>query len=425
MSGLNQQYDVLVLGAGVVGINCAYYLARLGLEVVVVEPQPSAGMGAAFANGGQISCCHAEPWARPSSLWYVLRHMRDPQAPLHFVPRADRSQWRYLLGFIRECLPRRYRHNTAVIVALALYSRRNLQQLRRAHNLQYQQKTLGILHFYQNRKVFASAAKMSVYMQSLGLERRVCGAEEVLALEPALRRLQNSIVGGTYTPSDESGNAYLFCQQLSQICADMGVHFAYQTQISNWENGRALLENSHGSSHIKARDTVVAMGAYSAIWLGKLGIKINMYPAKGYSLSLPIIDSQRVPQMSLTDDEHKLVISNFGDILRIAGTAELSGYNLDLNPQRVDFIKQKAREYFGDALDFGSCSPWAGLRPTTASSVPIICQSRLPNLWINTGHGTLGWTMSCGSGKLQALNIAKARGIKIPRDFEDDDEAFN
>lgn len=413
------RYDVAVLGAGVIGISCAYYLAKLQLRVLLIEQGDEVCMGAARANGGQISCCHAKPWAAPDSIVPILQYLANPQAPLYFKPRWDVAQWRYLAGFLYQCLPRQHLKNTEQILKLALFSRSCLQQIRAEHGIEYQQQTLGILHFYQNRKVFAKACQTSALMQSLGLARQPLNAQEVLAHAPALAPIADKIAGGTFTASDESGNALLFCQAMLPILRQMGVEFAYNSTLANWQpdaSAQLIDHANHTTRRIVARDTIVAMGAHSANWLRALGIRINVYPAKGYSWTLPVLDPARAPQLSLTDDEHKLVISRMGANLRIAGTAELSGYDLSLNPARLDFIRHKAQQYFADALDYQNATPWAGLRPCTASSVPIIRQSRHANLWINTGHGTLGFTMAAGSGKLLADKIAAARGIQ-PQDF--------
>lgn len=407
---LDESYDVAVLGAGVIGLSTAYWLAKQGLQVLVVDRESAPGQGTSFANGGQISVCHAEPWANVKAPLQVLRWLADPTAPLLFRPRADKQQWRWMLAWLLECLPGRSAVNTEMIVKLALHSRRCLQQIRAEHALQYDHRTDGILHFYRTESAYRAAQPVSALMQHLGCEREVIDRDQVLAIEPALNPVADEIVGGTYTAQDESGDAWAYCQEMRIVCARLGVKFVFgadiQATVTNANRPQFEICIGQESLPLKAKHYAVCMGVWSAAVLRDLGQSINMYPAKGYSVTIPIQHAEAAPQTSLTDDEFKLVMSRLGDKLRVAGTAELSGYSSEVNQVRCQAILDRVKTYFPAMGGFDDAVFWAGLRPSTPSNVPIIGRSVHDNVWINTGHGTLGWTMACGSGDLLAKQIA-------------------
>lgn len=407
----SEQYDVAVLGAGVIGLSTAYWLAKAGLQVLVIDKEPEPGMGTSFANGGQISVCHAEPWANTKAPLQVLQWLADPTAPLLFRPRADKQQWRWLASWLMECLPGRSAINTELIVKLALHSRRCLQQVRQEHALQYEHRRDGILHFYRTQSAFKAAQPVSALMQSLGCEREVVSTDKVLAIEPALSPVADEIVGGTYTADDESGNAYEYCQEMRIVCLRMGVKFVFEADVAEQKlHGKQLslsIQQGGELQQVKAKHYAVCMGVWSSAFLHKIGYNINMYPAKGYSVTIPIQNTEAAPVTSLTDDEYKLVMSRLGDKLRVAGTAELSGYSQDVNSVRCQAILDRVKTYFPEMGGYEQAEFWAGLRPSTPNNVPIIGKSHLDNVWVNTGHGTLGWTMACGSGELLAKQIVK------------------
>lgn len=409
---LTQPYDVVVLGGGVIGISTAYWLSHYGLSVLVVDERASAGMGTSFANGGQISVCHAEPWANPSAIAQVLKWLPNPEAPLQFKPKLDSHQWRWLAAWLGQCRPSTYQNNIKQIVGLALHSRQCLKALRETHCLDYQHRTLGIMHFYQTHAAFEHAQKATQFMQQAGCERSVISAQEVLEKEPALSAIAHNIVGGTFTAEDESGNAHLYCQELMQVCKAQGVKFAFDCEVLPPQTQKLTVQsNVTGERYIiNARETVVCLGAKSAPWLHACGVRINMYPAKGYSLTVPIDSEPDAPKISLTDDEHKLVISRLGNTLRVAGTAELSGYSTHIDYRRCSAILKRVKQFFPRMSDYNDIRYWAGLRPATPNSLPIMGPTRIPNLWVNTGHGTLGWTMACGAGQCVAKQVAEELG---------------
>jgi D-amino-acid dehydrogenase len=396
---------VIVLGAGVVGTASAWYLARAGHEVTVVERQGAAGLETSFANGGQISVSHAEPWANPDAPGKIWEWLGREDAPLLFRLRGDGRQWAWGLRFLVECLPFRTRENIRQILALSLYSRAQLQLLRRDTGIQYDQLTRGILHFYTDEEEFERAAEQATLMRQYGCERDIKTAAECIAIEPALRHAAERIVGGTYTATDESGDARKFTQALAQLAAGQGVRFLYGRSIKRLEAERrrilsvVLADAEGGDDRISADAYVVALGSYSPLVLRSVGISIPVYPLKGYSITVPLEAGDEAPTVSLTDDSHKLVFSRLGERLRVAGTAELNGYNTDVNDVRCQAIVRRTFDLFPSAGHPERAEFWTGLRPATPSNVPVVGRTRYANLFLNTGHGTLGWTMACGSGR--------------------------
>jgi D-amino-acid dehydrogenase len=399
---------IIVLGAGVTGITTAWFLRQQGHEVTVVERRAAAAMETSFANGGQVSVSHAEPWANPGAPLKVLRWLAKEDAPLLFRLRADMNQWLWGLEFLRNCTPARTRHNIAQMVNLGIYSRAKLQKLRGDLGLQYSQLTQGILHFYTSQSEYDDAQGPAAIMREYGCELDMKTADECVAIEPALAQCKNQIIGGSMTPSDESGDAQAFTLALAAQSAQQGVEFLYNTHVVGLETaGHAItrVQVAQGSGeaggqmrHLQADAYVMCLGSFSAQWAKLLGQTLRIYPAKGYSVTLPVINEAASYNVSLTDDEYKLVFSRLGNRLRIAGTAELNGYNTDLNLVRCQAIIRRVRQLFPDMTDGQDAQLWTGLRPATPSNVPYIGRSKTHNLFLNTGHGTLGWTHACGSG---------------------------
>lgn len=399
---------VMVLGAGVTGITTAWYLAQRGHEVTVVERRGAAAMETSFANGGQISVSHAEPWANPGAPLKVLQWLAREDAPLLFRLRADLNQWLWGLEFLRNCTPARTAQNIKQIVNLGMYSRGALQKLRADLGLLYNAQTKGILHFYTSQAEYDAAQEPARIMREHGCELDMKTADECVAIEPALAQCRSSIVGGSMTPSDESGDARAFTSALAARCEQAGVKFLYNTTVLGLDAAEKQLNGVQvaiGSGEaggkvqmLKADAYVMCLGAFSAQWAKVLGQSLRIYPAKGYSVTLPVINEAASYQVSLTDDEYKLVFSRFGNRLRIAGTAELNGYNTELNLVRCNAIVRRVKQLFPDMTDGEGAQFWTGLRPATPSNVPYIGKSKASNVFLNTGHGTLGWTHACGSG---------------------------
>ncbi len=410
---------VIVLGAGIVGTTSAWFLQKAGHEVTVVDRQPGPAQETSFANGGQISVSHAEPWANPSAPVKLLKWLGREDAPLLFRLRPEWLQWRWGLAFLRECTPGRTAHNIRQIIAIAEYSRQTLQAVRAETGIAYDCESRGILHFYTDEAEFRQSLPAAKLMRELGCPRQTISADEVVRIEPALAAIRQKIAGGDFTATDESGDIYKFTTGLAEKCAEAGVQFRFSTSIT-----RLLTEGSgaaarvagvevideHGRhQRLHADSYVLALGSFSQALASGIGIDLMLYPGKGYSATYQVTHPDRAPHVSLTDDGHKLVISRLGDRLRVAGTAELNGYTRELNPVRCEAITRRTRELFPDACDYAHPQYWTGLRPLTPSNVPYIGKTKLANLFLNTGHGTLGWTMGCGSGKAIADIVSGRR----------------
>jgi D-amino-acid dehydrogenase len=404
--------NVVVLGAGVVGTASAWYLRQAGHEVTVLERQPGPALETSYANGGQISVSHAQPWANPSALLKVLRSLGREDAPLLFRLRADPLQWRWCAQFVRECRPGRVAANLRRIVALADYSRRSLQALRADSGIEYDHLARGILHFYTDQAEFDRSCAAAAAMRELGCARETIDADEVVRIEPALAGVRARLVGGDFTASDESGDAWQFTSRLAAMGKAAGIRFLHHMTVTRLLPGPGTIggvevidgEGRHQVLHADA--FVIALGSFSAALTAPLGIRLMIYPGKGYSATYPIVDPAAAPTVSLTDDGHKLVFSRLGSRLRVAGTCELNGYTRELNLVRCEAITRRVRALFPDACDYDAARYWTGLRPLTPSNLPYVGRTRYSNLFLNTGHGTLGWTMACGSGRALADIVA-------------------
>nr|WP_318779553.1 MULTISPECIES: D-amino acid dehydrogenase [unclassified Psychrobacter] len=437
----NPMTHIAVLGAGVVGVTTAWYLRQAGYDVTVIEREPAAGLQTSFANGGQISVSHATPWANPATPKKALKWLFKEDAPLLYRLRADKAQLKWAMQFLQECRADKADANLVQMVRLGLYSRGALQQLRADIGINYEQQTRGIMHFYTSQAEFDAAIKPTERMQALGCERHVIDINNAVSLEPALSPIAHKLTGATYTSRDESGNAHLFTQRLAQHCMDAGVHFMYDTEIlalntdseakTPHVHSVTIRPTGENAQTFTADNYVLALGSYSVSLLKPLGIHVPIFPAKGYSATYTV--NPRAPHLapfvSLIDDEFKLVASRLGDKLRVAGTAEFNGYNLDLNTTRCEAITRRVQQLFPKGIIANSVQYWTGLRPMTPSNVPLIgrahcgqvrhgshnASATFDNLWLNTGHGTLGWTHSCGSAKAVSLLI---QGEKPNVDFD-------
>ena len=399
---------VVVMGAGVVGVTSAWYLADAGHEVTVVDRQEAPAQETSFANGGQISVSHAEPWANPAVLMKVLRWIGRENSPLLWRLRADLDQWRWGLGFLQQCTAQQTRRNIESIVRIGLFSRVSLKALRAELGLEYDAVQRGILHFYTDPREYASAVRQAAVMREFGCDRQVISADECLRIEPALGQASVPLAGGTYTAADESGDARRFTEQLALRGRNRGVRFRYGTGITALNVRAGVLESiALNTGEILSADAfVLALGSYSPLLLKPLGLYLSVYPAKGYSATIAIQEGQVAPLTSLTDDGHKLVFSRLGQRLRVAGTAEFNGYNLTINAARCRSLMQRVTQLFPEFQDGPNVEYWTGLRPATPGNVPVIGPCSVKNLWINTGHGTLGWTLACGSGHLLAAQMS-------------------
>lgn len=423
---------IVILGAGVIGVTTAYFLKIQGFDVTVIDRQPDVALETSFANGGQISVCYSEPWANLSNIKKMLSWLGKEDSPLLFKPKFNYQQISWALHFLLESLPHNNRKNIVQMLKLSSYSRLTLQQLRQKHNLNYEQKTSGIMTFYHNQKSFESSISDSKFMQQFGCHRNVFNKEQTYNIEPLLHNSHINIFGSDYTQDDESGNAFLFTQEMKKICLQLGVKFLFnKTIISSHthksklsyirlidskyinylphDNSSFSISPNHNSLIVDADYFVCCLGSYSYQFLNNLGISTLIYPAKGYSATIDITDNSLISDISLTDSDKKQVFTKLGNKLRIAGTAEFNGYNLSLNKKRCDVLIENCKLLYPKGLDYNSTVFWTGLRPSTPSNVPIIEQNKkFNNLFINTGHGTLGWTMAAGSGRLISQIISKS-----------------
>jgi len=403
---------ILVLGAGVIGVTAAWYLAADGHEVTVVDRQPGPARETSNANGGQIAASHAEPWANPGAPRKILQWLGREDAPLLFRLRADPYQWRFGLAFLRECLPWRTRRNTIQCLRLALYSRDCLQALRADTGLDYDQQERGILEFYTDARELEEGARTADRLRELGVVREVKTVDECVAIEPALAQCRARLAGGIYTATDESGDARRFTEELARLAAARGVAFRWNATVEALGADGDAIVGAH-TTGAGARETlvadayVVALASYSPFLLRPLGVPCPIYPAKGYSATIDVGQHGGAPTVSLTDLAAKTVTTRLGTKLRVAGTAELSGYGTDLNPVRCEALVARTFELFPDAGERASAQFWTGLRPATPSNVPLVGPTRYRNLFLDTGHGTLGWTMACGSARALADVIAQ------------------
>ena len=398
-----------------IGVTSAWYLAKAGHEVSVIDRQPAAGMETSFANGGQISVSHAEPWANPGAPLKILKWLGHEDAPLLFRRRADLRQWSWGLRFLLECLPGRTRSNTLTILRLALYSRTMLRQLRRDTTIAYDHLEKGILHLHTDEADFAHTHARVELMREYGCAMELKTAQELLAIEPSLRATRIRIIGATYSPDDESGDAYQFTQNLAGLCRGQGVEFRYETSVEaiatagDAVTGAALRDARGRREVVNADACLVAIGSYSPFVLASIGVRVPVYPVKGYSVTTPLAHADAAPTVCMTDESAKIAVTRLGNRLRSAGTAELTGYDTSLNEARCRAIIERVEELFPGAGEFANATKWAGLRPATPSNVPLIGRTRYRNLFLNTGHGTLGWTLACGSGKAVADLISGRR----------------
>ena len=413
----------LVLGAGVIGVSTAWHLLERGHEVTVVDRQPDAALETSFANAAQISVGYCEPWANKDAPLKALKWMFRDDAPLLFRPRFDFQQWRWGLRFLLQCNDAAFERNVQQLVALGAYSHTALKAIVNATGIQYHRLERGIAHFYTDQKSFDSAGEAASLMQKYGVARRVVSTAGLLEIEPAFSAFAHRIVGGTYTASDESGDARVFTQSLARRCADRGAEFLYGHDIERLQIAGGAIESiavrarypgATGKNvlNLRADAVVVACGSYSAPLLRPVGVDLPIYPAKGYSATFKLLKPGRAPFVSTIDDEVKCAMSRLGDHLRVAGTIEVGGYDLSLTTPlaraRCKMLAERIEEVLPGVCDTrleqdgGRPNFWTGLRPATPTNIPYIGQTKVRGLWVNAGHGTLGWTHGAGSGKALA-----------------------
>ncbi|MFG1430786.1 D-amino acid dehydrogenase [Xanthobacter sp. V2C-8] len=395
---------ILILGSGVVGVTSAYYLAQKGHEVTVLDRQPAAGMETSFANAGQVSPGYSAPWAGPgiplkAMKWLMMRH-----SPLVIRPGLDPRLYFWLAKMLANCTEAAYRRNKARMVRLAEFSRDALRELRAETGIAYDERAKGTLQLFRTHKQLDHVGDDTVVLDAHNVPYEVLDVAGCIAVEPALARVREKFVGGLRLPGDETGDAHLFTQRLAAIAQKRGVSFRYGVSVEHLraEGGRITGAALEGGELLTADLYVAAMGSYTPALLKPLGIDLPIYPVKGYSLTLPITDPAAAPESTVMDETYKIAITRLGDRIRVGGTAELAGFSLDLPESRRQTLSFSVGDLFPDGGDLSKATFWTGLRPMTPDGTPIVGPTAYGNLYTNTGHGTLGWTMACGSGRVLA-----------------------
>ncbi|WFE77224.1 D-amino acid dehydrogenase [Roseinatronobacter sp. S2] len=398
---------IAVLGSGVIGVTSAWYLAQAGFEVEVIDRQPSVAMETSFANAGEISPGYSSPWAAPGIPLKALKWMFMKHAPLIIQPRMDMAKLRWMTQMLSNCSSAAYAVNKARMVRLAEYSRDCLTELRTLTGICFDERQQGTLQLFRTQKQLDAAGKDIEVLRAGGVAFELLDVMGCLAAEPGLRGSQDRIVGGLRLPGDETGDCFKFTQVLARLASEQGVIFRHDTKITqlNVVEGRvASVSTTQG--RITADAFVLALGSYSPALVAPLGIHLPVYPVKGYSVTLPIVDEARAPVSTVMDETYKIAITRLDRRIRVGGMAELAGFDLTLNNKRKHTLLHSVQDLFGGAGDAENAEFWTGLRPMTPDGTPVVGRSPVPNLFMNTGHGTLGWTMAAGSARILADIIA-------------------
>ncbi len=393
---------VVILGSGVIGVTSAYYLALAGHEVTVLDRQAGPALETSFGNAGQISPGYAAPWAAPGVPLKALKWMLQEHAPLSISPDGTLFQLQWMWQMLINCSTARYAVNKQRMVHLAEYSRDCFKDLRAATNIQYEGRQQGTLQLFRNDEQYDSAQKDIAVLKQAGVPYELLSTDELAAVEPALAAVKHKLKGGLRLPNDETGDCQLFTTTLAAMAEKLGVQFRYGVSIDalTMEGGKITGVKS-GNQTISADAYVVALGSYTTNFLRGI-LDIPVYPVKGYSITVPIVDAAKAPVSTILDETYKIAITRFDDRIRVGGMAELVGFNTNLKAKRQETLEMVLNDLFPGAGDLEHDSFWTGLRPMTPDGTPLVGATKVPNLFLNTGHGTLGWTMSCGSGSVLA-----------------------
>jgi D-amino-acid dehydrogenase len=401
---------VVVLGAGVIGVTSAWYLAKAGHDVTVIDRQPAAALETSFANAGEISPGYSSPWAAPGIPLKALKWMFMKHAPLIIQPKPDWAKLSWMARMLMNCTAEAYAVNKSRMVRLAEYSRDCLIDLRSETGITYDERTQGTLQLFRTEKQVAAAAKDIAVLKADGVPFEVLDAAACVAAEPGLAAARHKIAGGLRLPGDETGDCFKFTQSLADMAKALGVTFRHGVSIDRLEADASRItavETSEG--RITADAFVVALGSYSPMLVRSFGINLPVYPVKGYSITVPIVDASRAPVSTVMDETHKIAITRLGDRIRVGGMAEIAGFDASLSPKRQATLTHSVEDLFGGAGDQSRATFWSGLRPMTPDGTPIVGRSPIGNLFLNTGHGTLGWTMAAGSGRVLADIVSGRR----------------
>jgi len=393
----------IVLGSGVIGVTTAYYLARAGHEVTVVDRQAEPAQETSFANAGEVSPGYSSPWAGPgvpvkAIKWLLMRH-----GPLVIWPKLDPVMWWWMLKLLRNCTAERYAINKSRMIPIAEYSRDCLRALRAETGITYDERSQGTLQLFRKQKQLDGTAGDIAVLEQYGVPYEVLDPAGCIAAEPGLATSAVKFVGGLRLPQDETGDCHMFTQALAKEAAKLGVQFKFNTSIERLETDGAKITGVVTSAGTLQADAyVAALGSWSPRLLKPIGIAVPVYPVKGYSITVPIAGANGAPVSTVMDESYKVAITRLGDRIRVGGTAEISGYSSSLDVARRATLEHSLTDMFPQGGDLSKATFWCGLRPMTPDGPPIIGATRYSNLHLNTGHGTLGWTMACGSGRVLA-----------------------
>lgn len=392
---------VMVLGSGVIGTTSAYYLAREGFEVSVYDRQPAVAEETSYANAGQISPGYASPWAAPDVPLKVFKWMFQKHAPLLIKPTMDPYQYVFMAQMLRNCTAARYAVNKERMVRLAEYSRDCLDELRNETGIQYEGRQAGTTQLFRTQAQLDGAAKDVAVLERLGVPYELLDRTTVSVAEPALAKVAHKLSGGLRLPGDQTGDCRMFTTRLAQKAIALGVEFKFNQMIERIEYEGDRIKGVWVNGVLETADLyVLALGSFSRQVLAPLEINVPIYPLKGYSLTIPITNPDRAPRSTLLDESYKIAITRFDNRVRVGGMAEIQGYDTTVDPRRGETLKMVFSDLFPEAGDTSNVELWTGLRPATPDGTPIVGATRYKNLYLNTGHGTLGWTMACGSGRL-------------------------
>ncbi len=404
---------IVVLGSGVIGTTSAWYLAQQGHEVTVIDRQPAAALETSFANAGEISPGYSAPWAAPGIPLKAIKWLFMEHAPLIIQPKPDFAKLKWMAQMLANCTAKAYHENKGRMVRIAEYSRDCLTDLRGQVDIAFDERQQGTLQVFRTQKQLDSAQKDIDVLREGGVPFELLDVKGCIAVEPGLANASHKIVGGLRLPKDETGDCFKFTQSLAAKAEAAGVKFRYDTEIKRLiRKGDRIASVLTSVGEIHADAFVLALGSYSPFLVKEFGIDLPVYPLKGYSITVPIKDASRAPESTVMDETHKIAITRLGNRIRVGGMAEIAGFDFSLSPKRQRTLTHSVEDLFGGAGDQSQASFWCGLRPMTPDGTPIVGRSPISNLFLNTGHGTLGWTMSAGSGKLLA-DIISGRATEI------------
>jgi len=394
---------VLVLGSGVIGTTSAWYLRQAGFDVTVVDRQPGPALETSFANAGQLSFGYTSPWAAPGVPFKAIKWLFEEHAPLAIRPTADMAQYRWLWQMLRNCTSARYAVNKARMVRVSDYSRDCINELRAATGIDYEGRQLGTTQLFRTQQQLDAAAQDIEVLREYGVPYEVLDRQGIARVEPALAGKTEMLVGALRLPEDQTGDCQLFTRKLAALAEAAGVEFRFDQDIASIQRDGDRITGVRINGQLETADHyVVALGSYSPQLLAPLGMQLPVYPLKGYSLTLPITNAAMAPNSTILDESYKIAITRFADRIRVGGMAEVAGFDLSLEPRRRATLEKVVKDLYPDGGDLSQASFWTGLRPATPDGTPVIGATPYRNLFLNTGHGTLGWTMAAGSGRYLA-----------------------